>query len=349
MKKGLVTVVVPVYKAEQYLERCISSIVHQTYQNIEVLLIDDGSPDACPHLCDAWAKRDPRVHVVHKTNEGLGCARNTGIEYSEGEYICFIDSDDYIARDTIEKAYLAAEQYGADVVCFGMSCVSGSGQIVNSYVPQRMKQVYFGEEIRDDLLLQMIGNNPDTGEQCQIPLSACCKLYSMELIEAIGWRFVSEKEIISEDFYSIMRIMHFVKSVAVVPEALYFYCENMNSVTHTYYPDRFEKICWFYVKMMELIYELNYSDKIRKQFGDIFLGMLIAVMKQEVDSPQSYSAKRKRLKTFLQNDLVQRILKEQKDCPYNLKKRLLFLAMRKRMYDLTYIFVKLRNGLNDRN
>ena len=103
MSGTLISVVLPIYNVEKYLNRCIKSIITQTYKNLEVILVDDGSPDHCPRICDEWAKKDARIKVIHKKNEGLGMARNTGIENATGEYICFVDSDDYIAPDTIEK------------------------------------------------------------------------------------------------------------------------------------------------------------------------------------------------------------------------------------------------------
>ena len=119
MKQGLVSIVVPVYNTGKYLNRCMNSIVKQTYSNIEVILIDDGSTDDSSDLCDEWAEKDERIKVIHKLNAGLGMARNTGIENAKGEYICFFDSDDYIDLQTIEKSYRLACKSEADLVCFG--------------------------------------------------------------------------------------------------------------------------------------------------------------------------------------------------------------------------------------
>lgn len=118
MIKGLVTVVLPIYNVEQYLDRCINSVVNQTYKNLEIILVDDESPDNCPKMCDEWAKMDSRIKVIHKKNQGLGYARNTGIDSATGEYIYFVDSDDYIAMDTIELAYKAAAENNADIFPF---------------------------------------------------------------------------------------------------------------------------------------------------------------------------------------------------------------------------------------
>ena len=95
MKEPLISIIVPVYKVEKYLNRCVESIVKQTYSNLEIILVDDGSPDQCPAMCDAWMKKDNRIKVVHKKNGGLSDARNAGMKISKGEFIGFVDSDDW--------------------------------------------------------------------------------------------------------------------------------------------------------------------------------------------------------------------------------------------------------------
>lgn len=102
---SLISVIVPIYKVQDYLDECIESIINQTYSNIEVILVDDGSPDRCPQMCDEWAKRDSRIRVVHKKNGGLSSARNAGLDVAKGEYISFVDSDDFICKDALENLY----------------------------------------------------------------------------------------------------------------------------------------------------------------------------------------------------------------------------------------------------
>ena len=111
MIADLVSVVLPIYKVEKYLNRCIESVVNQTYSNLEIILVDDGSPDSCPNMCDEWKKKDSRIVVIHKENGGLGEARNSGISAANGKYICFFDSDDYVSNETIEKAVAVATKF----------------------------------------------------------------------------------------------------------------------------------------------------------------------------------------------------------------------------------------------
>ncbi len=111
----LISVVVPIYKVEKYLDRCVESIVKQTYKNLEIILVDDGSPDNCPKMCDEWGKKDKRIKVIHKKNGGLSDARNAGLDVMTGEYVTFVDSDDYLELDAITVLKKALEENDADV------------------------------------------------------------------------------------------------------------------------------------------------------------------------------------------------------------------------------------------
>ena len=122
----LVSVIVPVYKVEPYLDRCVASILAQTYPNLEVILVDDGSPDNCPALCDAWAQRDARIRVIHKKNGGQSDARNVGLDAASGAYISFVDSDDYIEKNMYEVLEERMRINEADISCCGRYVVQES-------------------------------------------------------------------------------------------------------------------------------------------------------------------------------------------------------------------------------
>ena len=115
-----ISVIIPVYKVEPYLDACVSSVVGQTFSDLEILLVDDGSPDRCPELCDTWAQKDPRVRVIHQENGGLSAARNTGIEAAKGEFLVFVDSDDMLEPDALRRAWEAQQACQADLVIFNL-------------------------------------------------------------------------------------------------------------------------------------------------------------------------------------------------------------------------------------
>ena len=112
----LISVIVPIYKVEDYLDRCIQSLVNQTYKNLEIILVDDGSPDDCPRICDEWEKRDHRIKVIHQENKGLSAARNVAMRICTGEYLIFVDGDDVISNDMIESLYQASQKTKADCI-----------------------------------------------------------------------------------------------------------------------------------------------------------------------------------------------------------------------------------------
>ena len=123
MKDKLISVIVPIYNSEKYLNKCIDSIIDQTYKNLEIILVDDGSPDNCPTICDDYSKKDSRIIVIHKQNGGVSSARNAGLERATGEFISFVDSDDYIKNDMYENMIAYQNKYNADIVKCAFSYV----------------------------------------------------------------------------------------------------------------------------------------------------------------------------------------------------------------------------------
>lgn len=346
MDEKLVTVVVPIYNVEKYLNNCIESIVNQTYRNLEILLIDDGSPDSCPRICDEWAKRDSRIQVIHKENQGLGMARNTGIEHAAGEYICFFDSDDYVDLRTIEKAYQKAEQHKADIVIFGFNDFDDTGKIIAEWIPKVEKTLFAGSEVRDKFLPDLIDSSHRDSKNKSILLSACVVLFSMKLIRKAKWRFVSEREIISEDSYSIIKLYEFVDSVYVLCEPLYYYRNNHKSLSRSFRKDRFLKTKAFAEKTVEAANECGYSDKVTERICGLFFGFTIDAMKQIVLSNEEVKDKIKRIREVVCDPFLHECLKKYRCNAANMPKWLLHKVMLCKLTLLTYIFVcmKVKNG-----
>lgn len=345
METGLVTVVVPIYKTEKYLDRCIDSIINQTYQNLEILLIDDGSPDKCPQMCDQWAEEDSRIRVIHKKNAGLGMARNTGIENANGEFICFFDSDDYIAPDTIGKAYALAKQKNADIVVFGTCSVNNCGEITKSVIPDSVEETYCGSDVQLMFLPDFIDGRHDGVKVKNLCLSACSCVISMELIKRTQWRFVSEREIISEDSYSLIELYKDVNCVAILPEALYFYCENENSLTHVYREDRYSKIKQFYRVCYDLADKMNYCEEVHKSISGVFMSFSIAAMKQIVAADIGHRERKKILKQIINDETMQQGLEDINCRTYGRAREILFWAMRHKHSNLSYVLLRAQNAL----
>ena len=347
MKTGLVSVVIPIYNVEKFLDTCILSVVNQTYHNLEILLIDDGSPDNCPQLCDDWALKDSRIRVIHKANGGLGMARNTGIEYASGEYICFFDSDDFIAPDTIEKAYSRAKQENADAVVFGLVYTDACGNTIGEFIPKTRLKTYVGEQVVEEFLPEFVGPDLKRNGERQLYMSAWVILYSMEIIQKSSWRFVSEREIISEDVYSLLNLCTHLRRVAILPEALYCYRTNEKSLSRRYISDRYERIRNFYLQSVALCEELEYNDEVIHRLSQPYLSFTIAALKQVVAADNlSYRERKSKIVKIMNDEVLQQVLEQTQADYQSLSRKILFLALRKKWYPVFFLLVKLKEHTN---
>lgn len=343
MKDFLVTVVLPIYNVEKYLDRCMESVTNQTYKNLEIIMVDDGATDSCPQKCDEWASKDERVKVIHKKNAGLGMARNTGIENATGDYIVFFDSDDYIANDAIEKAVKSVEKYDSELVIFGFSFVDVSGRVFKSVIPQCKKKSFTGEEIVSVVLPDLLAQGEFGEDIKNLWVSAWVNMYSMNLINRIGWRFVSEREIISEDVYSLLDLYSKVETISIVEEALYYYCENAASLTRTYRSDRFEKINIFYDKCYQLICEKKYGDKVLQKLSYPYFANVIGALKLIMESDKKIKDKYLLVNNIVNNDKFQSIIKKLDLSHEKIKRKILIKAVKNKMTVLVMVLILLRN------
>lgn len=337
---NLVSIVVPVYNVEKFLDRCVLSLINQTYQHLEILLIDDGSKDSSGILCDEWARKDSRIKVVHKENQGLGMARNTGIENATGDYICFCDSDDTIESSTIQTCVEEMNKHNADIVNFGFNYINESNKITKVRKPYQYN-IFEGKSVEDVFLPQLMGARVNHQLDSGFCMSSCASLYRLSVIENNNWRFVSEREIISEDFYSLLHLYKHVSKVITVPFAFYNYFYNENSLTHTFREDRLEKNAYFYQCTQEAIKKLDYNEKVSESFNHTYLGNCIAAMKQIVAVSNSFSYKYRLLKKATHDKTLLKAISICKK-KVNKQKKVLFFLIENKLTFLTYILIKIK-------
>lgn len=339
MSEVLVSVVLPIYNVEKYLDRCVNSIINQTYKNLEIILVDDGSPDNCPTMCEEWKKRDERIKAVHKPNAGLGMARNTGIENATGDYICFIDSDDFIDADTIETCVGRLILDKTDIAIYGYKSIGKDGTINNQAIPHCPKNLYRSKEVQEIFLPQLI--SPIKGDW-GIMMSSCCCLYNMKLINNTSFRFVSEREIISEDVYSLLKLYKKVESVSVINRSFYNYCLNETSLTHTYRKDRYEKIKYFYLESLKLCKEQGYNNDVIKAMQGSYISNTIAAIKMITKSDEKLSEKKKALRNITEDEVLQDLLQSDELWIENKNKRILYKILRNKNILALYAVARLR-------
>ena len=181
-----VSIIVPVYNVEKYLRQCVDSLRLQTLHDIEIILVDDGSLDNCPIICDDYAELDKRIKVIHKKNGGLGMACNSGMEIATGEYIAFCDSDDYVDMDMYETLYETAIKYDCDAVFSGLKSVTEDGRFLGELPHRKSFELYTNDEDIKLFLNEMISSAPNIKEERNIQVSAKVVLYRREPIERLS-------------------------------------------------------------------------------------------------------------------------------------------------------------------
>jgi len=216
----LISVIVPVYNVEKYLRKCIDSILQQTYTNLEIILVDDGSPDNCGRICDEYAQSDSRVKVIHKQNGGLSDARNAGIDIAEGDYINFVDSDDYIAPNMLKHLMDKIKQYDADI---SLCTIIG----VNENYAIRGNIQDFLE--KDTLLSNIESMELTFIDKSNSFVSACAKIYKAWLLKQTGIRFPEGR--LYEDMFTTYKLFFHAKRVVLSNREMYFCLKRTGSIT----------------------------------------------------------------------------------------------------------------------
>ena len=217
----LISVIVPVYKVEQYLHRCIDSILAQTYTNLEIILVDDGSPDRSGEICDEYATKDSRIRVIHKENGGVSSARNVGLDVSTGDYIAFADPDDYLTSDMYKKMIQVFDDCEVDICVSQWQYECADGTHVIS--PDRIDASIYGKHSAEKFAEYLYRQQYESMVVCVV----WNKLYRRCIFNDI--RFLGKR---SEDERIHTTILCNDYTIMVLPDLLYVYCQNFTSITH---------------------------------------------------------------------------------------------------------------------
>ena len=313
MDNELISIIVPVYKVEKYLEKCVKSILKQTYTNLEIILVDDGSPDKCGQLCDELAKTDDRIIVFHKENGGLSDARNYGVERANGEYIGFVDSDDYIHECMYKELYEAIKKSGTSIAECGVTRV-----YKNILRPHYEGEDYFLVLDREGYLKEYLENKRLYG-------SAWCKLSHRDLAKKI--KFPAGK--IYEDAFYTLELLKTVDKYTLISGNYYYYYIRENSITTR----PFSSKDMDYIEIMNQIedYTLSNFPRFKEQLLVRLAFAYISIFNQllEVDG-----YKRKSEYKILKDKLKDNYFKvlSNKKAPKNLKVAILLLNINERLY-----------------
>lgn len=263
MEKFLISLVVPIYKVEKYLKRCIESILNQTYKNLEIILVDDGSPDNCGKMCDEYAKKDERIVVIHKENGGLSSARNAGLERAKGKYVLFVDSDDFLVENGVEIVSKKALEKEYDLICFNYYNYLENG------ISYEMDNVSKYADIEYDKKFMLS------------QLTAWSRAYKISFLKQNNLLF--KEKIIYEDLAFVPSLINYTKNIGYVNEFLYYYTIRENSImtSKVFNINRDDK--FIALETLEKTFEINKSfEKYKKEIEYIHIKHLLVAYSSEL-------------------------------------------------------------------
>lgn len=328
----LISVIVPVYKVEKYLNKCIDSIINQTYKNLEIILIDDGSPDNCGKICDEYAKKDKRINVMHKENGGVSSARNAGISSAQGKWISFIDADDWVEANFLEVMYKTALKNSADIA------LCGYNRIYNTHSEKinvcETDKTYNSREY----LIKSL--NPQTG------FGFChMKLIRKECLNNLKF---NENLVVGEDAQFNIKLSQNINKAVFCRQALYNYRNNSESVVKKYDSNYANK----YLESMKdtkafINQNYNNDDEIKQNYYNFvaFHVMLIAV--NYCYHPENPIKERKKLlKNICNYDEFKEGIKKSNFANISFQKKIALFTLKFRLYFIMELICKVRQRKN---
>lgn len=306
MLAELISVIIPVYKVEKYLRKCVDSVVNQTYPNIEIILVDDGSPDRCGQICDEYANVYSNIKVIHKENAGLGMARNTGLENVTGKYVTFVDSDDWVSENLLEVLYHEFATNNVDFCKSGFQRVKNDGTVVS--ITQYKNEIFEEDRAKKELLPRMVGSSPSQHDS--VEMCVCGVLYNAEIIKSHCIRFPSERELISEDLVFNIDYMQYANGACTVDAVCYNYRVNENSLTRSYRRDRYKACSYFYTEMEKKLKSYGYDDMTMLRLKRMFFICVKMSINQETGAISKLPSRQNRanIRTICCDPLLRNII-----------------------------------------
>ncbi len=339
----LISIIVPIYNVEKYLSRCIDSVVNQTYKNLEIILVDDGSRDGSSHICESYKEKDPRIKVIHQENSGLGFARNAGLDNASGSYVTFIDGDDYIGLTHIEKMHELIVATRTD------TCIGGHTKKYKNFMKIH-KNVCSGKifyhDVKNQILPRMCG--ADNKGNDYIEMSVCMVLFSNEIIRSNHLRFVSEREFISEDLVFGFSYYPLSKGVCCSDISDYYYCDNEGSLTTKYREDRFLSEVKLYKEVLNKAKELKIEHLCKSRLDSTLIAIARYSIKLEEKFKHTIGEKiaKEHVRRICEEPLLVDVMNEYDDNNVKISTRFVNYLIRKRHIPLLILIMWVKNVLN---
>ena len=344
----MISVIVPVYNVEKYLNKCIDSILQQCYSNFEILLVDDGSTDSSSVICEEYAKADSRVRVIHKKNGGLSSARKCGVENALGQYIMFVDGDDWIEQNTLSDTFSVIEKHGVDCVLF-----SYTKEYENKSIPLSILSEDFFADTEEKVLkiyhrfFGLIGEELATPEFADSFSPCCMKLYKREF--ALNGKYYDTREVgSSEDSLFNIYALKDAKTLYYLNKPLYHYRKNnSSSLTNGYRKDLAKKWEKLYDYMNEAIVKLELPDICCSALQNRIVLGIIGIGLSEIHNKSKKDGK-KNIRDFLTTDRYIAACARLETRYFPLKWRLFFNCCKMKKLTMVYFLLKAMDYLRKR-
>ena len=315
----LITIVIPVYNVEKYLDRCINSVINQTYSNLEIILVDDGSTDSCPKICDEYEKKDKRIKVIHKENEGVSSARNIGLKNATGNYITFVDSDDTITEDYIKV--ILENLNSEEILIFNYILKKNKNTRVNYCNLNKITGI--DDELINSLIRYHLLN------------SVTNKVYKKEIIDKYNLHF-REDIICGEDFIFNLDYLTKIKTAKIIKKPLYYYYQNEKSIMHKKKGNKLEQQRILNDYMYELFIKYKYDLSYMKK---LYIDSIYSVIRFNIIHNIPNNESLKEIKEYVEQSKIMNIDEKSKLSLYD---RLIYYMICKKKFKSVYNIIKFK-------
>ncbi|SDB66473.1 glycosyltransferase family 2 protein [Butyrivibrio sp. INlla16] len=332
MNKPFFSLILPIYNVEAYLQRCVDSIISQNFDDYEIILVDDGSTDSCPALCDEICTTDERIRVIHKKNGGLSSARNAGIEVANGEYVFYIDSDDWIEPNALLTLHNTLENGSCDILKFNFKYMPSGKEEKSSIMPGK----YDANDIHKWIVKESLVN---TGE---VICSAWSHVYRLEFLKTEDIVFVSEREIGSEDYLYNLETYLKAKSMVVIPDIIYNYDFREGSLTQKYRDKLYEQYKNLNSGMHNVAKKCGDYENLKNALYSSYIGKCFYVVLRnecKITSTHTRNDSFRKIKEILNHNELREALKDYKSSDLSRKEKIMLFVLKYKMRLIIYLWM----------
>lgn len=335
-----VSVIVPVYNVEKYLERCVDSLMNQTLKEIQIILVDDGSLDRSGELCRRFAEKDSRINVISKKNEGQGLARNSGLSCVSGKYVTFVDSDDYIDLDTFEILWNTMENERADLCCYSYVKHDPEGEIV--YAAKVKERIYENNEVKTSFLLHYFGDDPMEDDLRGV--SACMSIFRTDIIKNKNIHFQSERKVFSEDTLFCLDYCKYINRAVTLSRPFYHYCLKADSFTKGYQEKRLELTIDFCNTLSQYARDYRMEQLVGERINMVLWITLMDCVKQEILRSKDIGNQKtyQMIRGICNHPYVKGVIGTMSTDGFHTKQKLFWFAIRRRWIFMVMLLGMLR-------